>query len=43
VIVLWIPALGWRLLDEERLLVRDLAGYGEYRQTVPWRLIPFLW
>jgi protein-S-isoprenylcysteine O-methyltransferase Ste14 len=43
VIVIWIPALGWRLLDEERLLVRDLAGYGEYRQTVPWRLIPFLW
>jgi protein-S-isoprenylcysteine O-methyltransferase Ste14 len=35
--------LAWRLLDEERLLVRDLEGYAEYRRKVPWRLIPGIW
>ena len=38
-----LPALGWRLLDEERLLLRDLEGYAGYRRKVPWRLIPHLW
>jgi protein-S-isoprenylcysteine O-methyltransferase Ste14 len=33
----------WRLLDEERLLARDLAGYAEYCQKVKYRLIPFVW
>jgi protein-S-isoprenylcysteine O-methyltransferase Ste14 len=35
--------LAWRLLDEERLLLRDLEGYAGYRRKVPWRLIPHLW
>ena len=34
------PFLIWRLVDEERLLTRDLPGYREYRQRVPWRLLP---
>jgi protein-S-isoprenylcysteine O-methyltransferase Ste14 len=38
-----LPALAWRLLDEERLLMRDLAGYADYRRKVRWRLIPYLW
>jgi protein-S-isoprenylcysteine O-methyltransferase Ste14 len=38
-----LPALAWRLLDEERLLLRDLEGYAGYRRKVPWRLIPHLW
>jgi protein-S-isoprenylcysteine O-methyltransferase Ste14 len=38
-----LPALAWRLVDEERLLVRDLHGYADYRRKVRWRLIPFLW
>jgi protein-S-isoprenylcysteine O-methyltransferase Ste14 len=38
-----LPALAWRLLDEERVLLRDLKGYSEYRQQVRFRLIPFVW
>jgi len=37
------PFLIWRLLDEERLLSRDLVGYPEYRLKVRWRLIPGVW
>ena len=33
----------WRLLDEERVLARDLAGYNEYRGRVRYRLVPFVW
>ena len=35
-----VPALIWRLLDEERLLAEELPGYLEYCATVRWRLIP---
>ena len=38
-----LPALAWRLLDEERLLVRDLEGYSDYRRKVRWRLVPYVW
>jgi protein-S-isoprenylcysteine O-methyltransferase Ste14 len=43
VVVALVPALGWRLIDEERLLLRDLDGYAEYRRKVRWRLIPYIW
>jgi protein-S-isoprenylcysteine O-methyltransferase Ste14 len=33
----------WRLLDEEKLLTKDLAGYAEYRNRVRHRLVPFVW
>jgi protein-S-isoprenylcysteine O-methyltransferase Ste14 len=39
---LGIPALVLRILDEERLLKRDLSGYAEYTQGVRSRLIPGL-
>ena len=32
----------WRILDEERFLVKNLQGYGEYRSAVKYRLIPFV-
>ena len=32
-----------RLRDEERFLLRNLAGYGDYRAKVPFRLVPGLW
>jgi protein-S-isoprenylcysteine O-methyltransferase Ste14 len=32
-----------RIIDEERLLVRELPGYDEYRQKVKFRLIPLVW
>jgi protein-S-isoprenylcysteine O-methyltransferase Ste14 len=38
-----LPALAWRLIDEERVLIRDLQGYAEYRAKVPWRLVPYVW
>jgi protein-S-isoprenylcysteine O-methyltransferase Ste14 len=38
-----LPALIWRLLDEERFLVRNLPGYVEYQGRVGYRLIPFIW
>lgn len=42
-LVLMLPFLLWRLLDEERLLVRDLPGYADYRSRVRYHLIPFVW
>jgi protein-S-isoprenylcysteine O-methyltransferase Ste14 len=41
-LALGVPALVWRILDEERLLKRDLPGYAEYTQRAPFRLIPGL-
>jgi protein-S-isoprenylcysteine O-methyltransferase Ste14 len=38
-----VPALAWRLIDEERVLLRDLEGYADYRNRVRARLIPFVW
>lgn len=32
-----------RLLDEERLLARELPGYAAYRTTVRYRLLPRVW
>lgn len=32
-----------RLKDEEELLARELPGYTEYMQKVPYRLIPYIW
>lgn len=42
-IVVLIPVLLWRLLDEEKILRRELPGYADYMRRVPFRLIPFLW
>jgi protein-S-isoprenylcysteine O-methyltransferase Ste14 len=38
-----LPALIWRLIDEEKFLARDLPGYVAYQQTVRHRLIPGVW
>lgn len=35
--------LAFRILNEEQVLKRDLAGYAEYCQRVRWRLIPGVW
>ncbi|MFH1487234.1 MAG: isoprenylcysteine carboxylmethyltransferase family protein [Chloroflexota bacterium] len=35
-----LPALIWRLLDEEQFLARNLPGYIEYCAKVRWRLVP---
>jgi len=43
VIVAMLPALIWRLLDEEKFLARNLSGYVEYQEKVRYRLIPLVW
>jgi protein-S-isoprenylcysteine O-methyltransferase Ste14 len=43
IIALSFPALVWRILDEEKLLKKDLPGYGEYTQKVRYRLVPYVW
>ena len=42
-IVFFLPVLLWRLLDEEKILRKDLKGYTEYTRKVRYRLIPFVW
>jgi protein-S-isoprenylcysteine O-methyltransferase Ste14 len=32
-----------RLLDEEKFLLKNLAGYAEYQNKVKYRLLPFIW
>jgi protein-S-isoprenylcysteine O-methyltransferase Ste14 len=43
VLIVFIPVLVWRLVDEERFLHKNLAGYTEYTQKVHYRLVPNLW
>lgn len=38
-----LPALIWRLLDEERYLKINLPGYADYCGKTRYRLIPFVW
>jgi protein-S-isoprenylcysteine O-methyltransferase Ste14 len=43
VLVVILPALVWRLLDEEKFLARNLPGYVAYQKRVQYRLIPLIW
>jgi protein-S-isoprenylcysteine O-methyltransferase Ste14 len=43
VIVAIMPALIWRLIDEEKFLASNLPGYVEYQNRVRYRLIPAVW
>ena len=38
-----VVALVFRILDEEKLLTQELAGYREYAQRVRYRLVPYVW
>jgi protein-S-isoprenylcysteine O-methyltransferase Ste14 len=42
-LALTIIGLAWRILDEEKLLKKDLPGYVEYMQKVHYRLVPYVW
>jgi protein-S-isoprenylcysteine O-methyltransferase Ste14 len=35
-----IPVLVWRLVEEEKVLAKNLPGYPDYQKKVRWRLIP---
>ena len=39
----FIPVLLWRLLNEEKILARDLPGYADYMKRVRYRLVPRVW
>ena len=35
--------MGYRILNEEEVLLRELPGYPEYTRAVRYRLIPWIW
>lgn len=43
ILAITLPGLVWRILDEEKLLKKDLEGYEEYMQKVRFRLVRYLW
>jgi protein-S-isoprenylcysteine O-methyltransferase Ste14 len=43
VVVAIMPALIWRLMDEEKFLAGNLPGYVAYQEKVRCRLIPRVW
>lgn len=43
ILLLTVPILMWRILDEEQLLKKELSGYAAYTQQVRYRLVPYLW
>ena len=43
IFLVFLPALLWRLFDEEKLLSKSLSGYVEYKNKVRHRLIPYIW
>jgi protein-S-isoprenylcysteine O-methyltransferase Ste14 len=38
-----LPALIWRMIDEENFLARSLKGYDEYLTKIRYRLVPGVW
>lgn len=42
-LIVFVPALIWRLLDEENFLRKNLPGYTEYTEKVRYRLVPYVW
>ena len=32
-----------RIIGEERMLVKELEGYADYRKKVKYRLVPLIW
>lgn len=41
--ILFLPLIVFRILSEEKLMLRDLPGYKEYCQKTRYRLLPFVW
>lgn len=40
---LFLPILYFRIVNEEKVLARDLQGYTEYMRKVRYRLVPYVW
>ena len=43
ILIVGLLVLIFRILDEEKMLNQELAGYSEYAQQVRYRLMPFVW
>lgn len=43
IMLLYIPIIVMRILDEEKVLKEELNGYREYMQKVRYRLLPPIW
>jgi protein-S-isoprenylcysteine O-methyltransferase Ste14 len=43
ILLITVPVLVARIIDEESTLAKDLPGYAEYEQKVRYRLVPHLW
>ncbi len=43
IIIPLVSVIIWRLLDEEKILKKNLSGYLEYQKKVNYRLIPHIW
>jgi len=43
IVVAMLPALIWRLIDEEDFLAKNLPGYVAYQSRVRYRLLPQVW
>jgi protein-S-isoprenylcysteine O-methyltransferase Ste14 len=39
----FLLVLVFRILNEEKVLVRDLSGYVDYQKNIRYRLVPYLW
>jgi protein-S-isoprenylcysteine O-methyltransferase Ste14 len=42
-LILMVPALVWRIVNEEQFLKMNLPGYAEYTNRVRYRLVPSVW
>lgn len=43
VLIPGLIGLVFRILDEEKMLKQELAGYSEYTRKVHYRLVPYVW
>ena len=43
IMLLYIPIIVMRILDEEKVLKEELKGYREYTEKVRYRLLPLIW
>ena len=43
IMLLYIPIIGVRMKNEEKVLEEGLEGYTEYKNRVRYRVVPFIW
>ena len=43
ILLIYIPSIGKRMKNEEKVLEEGLEGYKEYKTKVRYRVIPFVW